>query len=470
MANIDKIKVNGATYNIIDTTSGYITSANDIYWCTYGTTTSAEIETAINAGKCPMVKYTNYTYTLRYRNSSTNHRFVCNYGGKEYSVVCQSSTWMPDGTLTFLTSAPVTSVNTKTGAVSLTASDVGALPSSTSIPTKTSDLTNDSGFITSAPVDSVNGQTGTVVLTASDVNALPSSTSIPTKTSDLTNDSGFITSAPVDSVNGQTGVVVLTASDVSALPDSTTIPTKTSDLTNDSGFLTSAVTTFNGQSGDITYSAPVTSVNSQTGDVTISVPTVDQTYSSSSANAQSGVAVASAISGITITKSQISDFAHTHGNITNAGDITTTVAIASGDRLVINDESASRINNSSITFGTGTTTFLSNAGTWATPSKGSITVTKLWTNSSPATRFAAQTVSLSLTSYFGIHLIYMWYTNQNHALHAFIPKGVGSAGVLTAGAGQLRKVSVTNSGVTFDAGINSGDSAIPYEIWGVKLA
>ena len=157
MANIDKINVNGTTYNIIDTTSGYITSANDIYWCTYGTTTSAEIETAINAGKCPMVKYTNYTYTLRYRNSSTNHRFVCNYGGKEYSVVCQSSTWMPDGTLTFLTSAPVTSVNTKTGAVSLTASDVGALPSSTSIPTKTSDLTNDSGFITSSDISAGTG-------------------------------------------------------------------------------------------------------------------------------------------------------------------------------------------------------------------------------------------------------------------------------------------------------------------------
>ena len=44
------------------------------------------------------------------------------------------------------------------------------------IPTKTSDLTNDSGFITSAPVTSVNGQTGAVTLsipsTAADVNAL----------------------------------------------------------------------------------------------------------------------------------------------------------------------------------------------------------------------------------------------------------------------------------------------------------
>lgn len=63
---------------------------------------------------------------------------------------------------------------------------------------------------------------------------------IPTKTSDLTNDSGFITSAPVTSVNGQTGAVVLTASDVGALPDTTVIPSKTSDLTNDSGFISSS--------------------------------------------------------------------------------------------------------------------------------------------------------------------------------------------------------------------------------------
>ena len=46
-------------------------------------------------------------------------------------------------------------------------------------------------------VDSVNGQTGTVVLNASDVGALPSSTTIPSKVSDLTNDSGFQTSSDV---------------------------------------------------------------------------------------------------------------------------------------------------------------------------------------------------------------------------------------------------------------------------------
>lgn len=70
------------------------------------------------------------------------------------------------------------------------------------VPTKTSDITNDSGFITAsdipaAPVTSVNGQTGAVNL------------SIPDSTSDLTNDSGFIAAsgAPVQSVNGQTGDV-----------------------------------------------------------------------------------------------------------------------------------------------------------------------------------------------------------------------------------------------------------------------
>ena len=55
------------------------------------------------------------------------------------------------------------------------------------------------------PVTSVNGQVGDVVI------------DIPSKTSELTNDSGYITSVPVQSVNGQTGDVIL-----SVLPDITT--------------------------------------------------------------------------------------------------------------------------------------------------------------------------------------------------------------------------------------------------------
>lgn len=63
--------------------------------------------------------------------------------------------------------------------------------------------------------------------------------------------------------------------------------------------------------------------------------------------------------------------AHTHGNITNAGAVTVTATIASGDKLIIQDSSASSVvKASSISFGTATTTFLRNDGTWATPAGG----------------------------------------------------------------------------------------------------
>ena len=152
--------------------------------------------------------------------------------------------------------APVQSVNGKTGNVSLSAQDVDALPSNTPIhnvpsggtsgQVLTKSSNSDYALEWTSPsgsVSSVNGKTGAVVLNAEDVGALPNNTVIPTKTSELTNDSNFITSsqAPVQSVNGQTGTVILSASDVGALPDSTAIPSKTSDLTNDSGFITGMV-------------------------------------------------------------------------------------------------------------------------------------------------------------------------------------------------------------------------------------
>lgn len=59
---------------------------------------------------------------------------------------------------------------------------------------------------------------------------------------------------------------------------------------------------------------------------------------------------------------------HTHGNITNGGDITAAApTVASGDCLVINDDSASKITNGPA-FGSSTTTYLRNDGTWGTPS------------------------------------------------------------------------------------------------------
>ena len=93
-------------------------------------------------------------------------------------------------------------------------SDTVALKADKSeLPTKTSDITNDSGFITSADV--------------------------PTKVSELTNDSGYITSAALSpySTTQQMNTAISTA--VANKADRSEIPTKVSDLTNDSGFVNS---------------------------------------------------------------------------------------------------------------------------------------------------------------------------------------------------------------------------------------
>mgnify|MGYP007092383279 CR=1 FL=1 len=131
---------------------------------------------------------------------------------------------------------PVTSVNGQKGDVELAIPSAYTLPVANATTlggvkpsTKTDAMTQDVGVDasgklytapTEAPVQSVNGKTGAVSLTASDVGALPSSTTIPTKTSQLENDSSFITAsgAPVQSVNSKTGAVELSASDVSAVP------------------------------------------------------------------------------------------------------------------------------------------------------------------------------------------------------------------------------------------------------------
>lgn len=89
-----------------------------------------------------------------------------------------------------------------------------------SVPTKTSDLTNDSGFITASSLPTVNDatltitQNGTTVatFTANSATNTSAAITVPTAVSDLTNDSGFITSSD--------------------------IPTDVSDFTNDADYQT----------------------------------------------------------------------------------------------------------------------------------------------------------------------------------------------------------------------------------------
>lgn len=120
------------------------------------------------------------------------------------------------------------------------------------IPTKTSDLTNDSQFV-DKDTDQLTNYTKTTALNnALNLKADKSTTytkdevndkldlkadtdDIPTKTSDLTNDSGFITKA-VNNLENYTKTTDLNTA-LALKADATDIPAKTSDLTNDTGYI-----------------------------------------------------------------------------------------------------------------------------------------------------------------------------------------------------------------------------------------
>lgn len=109
-----------------------------------------------------------------------------------------------------------------------------------------------------------------------------------------------------------------------------------------------------------TYTVTVTGTGNAITNIGLSGTTITATKGSSFA-----------ASTHTHSKADISDFptsmtpaSHTHGSITNAGAITTTVTIATGDKLVITDSSdSSKLKASGISFGTTTSSFLSNDGT-----------------------------------------------------------------------------------------------------------
>ena len=226
---------------------------------------------------------------------------------------------------------PVKSVNAKTGEVVLTASDVNALPDTTVIPTKTSDLTNDSGFLTSAPVSSVNGKTGAVVLNASDVNALPDTT---TYVSTVDGSSGAVTTNAVKTTEqslsdaqktqARTNIGAGTSSfsgDYSDLSNKPTIPSKTSDLTNDSGFINAS-------------GAPVQSVDGDTGTVTTNaVKVVTQTLT----EAQKGIARTNIGAGT-------SSFSGDYGDLSNKPTIPTKTSDLTNDSGFLTDAPVDSVN------------------------------------------------------------------------------------------------------------------------------
>ena len=159
-------------------------AGGSVYWATKDTTTNAQLETAYQADMIILCTYNGRTYRLVERalddQNNPSHKFVC-VDGNQYTLIVQNDTWtaliitigsyikpvlgIPKTDLesavqtslgkadTALQSAPVTSVNSKTGAVTLSASDVGALSSSTTF------------------VSSVNGSSGAVTISNATTNS-----------------------------------------------------------------------------------------------------------------------------------------------------------------------------------------------------------------------------------------------------------------------------------------------------------
>jgi hypothetical protein len=270
-SKIDKIEVNGVEQPIVDKTvnisvptktsdlsndSGYITNeALDDY------ATKAELPTKVSQlendskfiNKSALDGYAKTadipTKTSQLNNDSgyitANDVPVKSVDGATGDVVTNAV----KTTAQTLTDAQKQQARTNIGAgTSSFDGDYNSLTNKPTIPTKTSELDNDSGFITEAniPVKSVNGKTGDVTLDAKAVGALPDSTVIPSKTSELDNDSGYITNAALD-----------------GYAKTTDIPTKVGQLDNDAGYVNAE---------QAKNAAPVQSVNGQTGVVVIDIP------------------------------------------------------------------------------------------------------------------------------------------------------------------------------------------------------
>ena len=107
-----------------------------------------------------------------------------------------------------------------------------AIASAGDIPTKTSQLQNDSGFVTSASVPTKTSQ-------LQNDSGFVTSASVPTKTSQLQNDSGFITSSSLPTVNNGT---------LTIQQDGTTVGTFTA---NQSGNTTVNLTSGGGGGGTL---------------------------------------------------------------------------------------------------------------------------------------------------------------------------------------------------------------------------
>lgn len=243
----DVISATDTTYTAgtgIDITNGVISAINGeskLYECEYNVTPYANISAAIQDGKVPYFIYPrndvdkDIYFAQRFFNNDSI-LFINIHAGNNprfhYINVTTENVW--EGSYVQDLQKKLTAGSN----VSISSSNT----ISATVPTKVSDLTNDSGFITNTYHDSTKQDalvSGTNIKTINNESLLGNGNiTISSGTSDYSD----LFNKP--SVNGVTLSGNKTASDLGIV-----IPTNTSDLTNDSGFITSAIFSYDSSTG-----------------------------------------------------------------------------------------------------------------------------------------------------------------------------------------------------------------------------
>lgn len=372
---IDKIEYNSNVYNLQDNVSGYITgiSSSDVTTALGYTplSSSSTLDATKLSGTIPAECYTDtdtkMTQTYAAESGYSYWRpLIIGYSSGSAEGFTPSTVTNTAYAFKSLTVQPSTgtirvgnislykgSYTVKFSPTTLTANRTITVPNATGTLALTSD-------IPTIPSDNVTGSGSTDYLARwSGTNTLATtSLSVSTSYNSSSDEYGTIklyvgSTGQIDwkgqlvFYDGNSNTITITPPSLTGnrtitLPDKTGTIALTSDLPTVPSNIVNTITTTAGTH---------TAITNATGTVSFKVPTTA---------AHVGAASSS----------------HTHGNITNGGDITATApTIASGDQIIINDHSASKITNGPTFDGSTTTTALTPKGTWESFAKSDTNTT-----------------------------------------------------------------------------------------------
>lgn len=94
-----------------------------------------------------------------------------------------------------------------------------------------------------------------------------------------------------------------------------------------------------------------------------------------------------------------------------------------------------------------------------------VTITKLWENASPTSAFANQTLTLDLSSYDLVIILFNLDSNNRSTSPAIVP--IGHPGISSYG-NNVRTFLVHTNDINFDTASPNSAVMIPYVIYGMK--